>query len=191
MTMNELLLTAAEEQSNPLLPAAADLFWGSVSFLILLVLFWKYVLPRMHHALGERTQNIEAKLEQAERDRAEADQLLAAYRAQLAEAQAEAARIRTQAQAERKAVVAEARQEAQDAARQVTERALAQLEADRMQARAALARDVGRIAVTLAEKIVGEVLADREQVSASVDRFLDELEAAASDDVARTSAGQR
>lgn len=167
---------AAEAGQNPLLPAPADLFWGLVCFLILVALFARFVLPQMQKALRQRTAGIEAKLEQAERDRAEAERLLADYRTQLAEARGDAARIRTEAQSERRAIVDEARSEAQAVAQQVAERTQAQLQADIAQARGQLSREVGRIAVDLAGRVVGENLADTERTRSTVDRFIAEID---------------
>lgn len=177
--IDALVLAAegAKEAPNPLLPAPADLLWGSVCFVIFFLIFWKYVLPQLRKALDERTAGIELKLEKAEADRAEAQSLLEQYREQLADARQEAARIRAEAQSDRQAIVDEARGEAQAAATQVTERAQAQLASDRAQAKAELSREVGRIAVELAEKVVGAALADTAATRATVDRFLDELDA--------------
>lgn len=173
-----LIIRAAEEPegSAVLLPASYDILWSTVIFVVLLALFWKYALPRMQQALDERTAGIERKLEQAERDRAEAQALLEQYREQLAEARSEAARIRAEAQSDRQSIITEARQEAEAAAAAVAERAEAQLAAEAAQVRVGLARDVGRLAIDLAEKIIGETL-DAGRTQATVDRFLDELEA--------------
>lgn len=161
------------------LPPVNEIVWSAIFFGVLFLMFWKLVLPSMKKALGERSEGIEAKLEKAETDRAEAQQLLEQYREQLAEARADAARIRTEAQAERQSIVAEARTEAERAAAAVNERAQAQLVAEAAQARLSLSRDVGRLASELAEKIVGESL-DDSRVNATVDRFIADLEAAGS-----------
>ena len=169
------------EGTAVLLPASYDILWSSIIFVLLLLLFWKYVLPALQRVLDERAAGIERKLETAERERAEAHQLLEQYREQLAEARTEAARIRAEAQSERQSIVAEARSEAERAAAGVTERAHAQIVAEAGQVRAALSRDVGRLAVELAERIVGESL-DGDRTRATVDRFIDDLEAATAPD---------
>lgn len=175
--MPGLLLAVAEgEEHNPLLPAWYDILWSAVCFAIIFVAFWKFVVPKLKELEAQRIQGIEAKLEQAERDRAQAQALLGQYREQLAEARAEASRIRTEAQSDRKSIVEEARVEAQREAERVTERTHAQLQAELGQARAQLSREVGRIAVDLAGRVVGANLADTEPTRATVDRFLDELE---------------
>jgi len=176
----------APEGAGLFLPPLYEVIWSTIFFLIFFFIVWKYVLPAVKKALDERTEGIEKKLEKAESDRAEAQALLERYREQLADAREEAARIRAEAQSERQSIVAEARAEAQEAAAAISERTEAQLAAEAEQIRATLSRDVGRIAVELAEKIVGETL-DADRTSATVDRFIAELESAA-DDV-RASAG--
>jgi F-type H+-transporting ATPase subunit b len=127
--------------------------------------------------LDARAEGIEQKLEQAEADRAEAQALLEQYRAQLADARAEAARLRSDGQADRAAIVAEARTEAEAAARLVTEQAQTRIATDVAAARASLSRDIGVLATDLAERIVGESL-DTDRTRGTIDRFIAELEAA-------------
>ena len=59
----------------------------------------------------------------------------------------------------------------------VTERAQTQLTSEAAAVRAALSRDVGRLATDLAERIIGESL-DPRRTSATVDRFIADLDAA-------------
>src|SRR5690625_2233878 len=159
------------------IPPLYDIVWSAIMFAALFLIFWQYVLPAVKKVLDGRTEGIENKLEQAEKDRAEAQSLLEQYREQLAEARAEASRIRSDAQAERTSIVDEARTEAQQAASSITERAHVQLSAEAAQVRAALSQDVGRLATELAEKIVGESL-DSDRVSGTVDRFIADLDEA-------------
>lgn len=166
------------EGSAVLIPAIYDIVWSAVAFAIIFWLFWKFVLPQMQKALDARTEGIENKLEQAERDRAEAAELLEQYRAQLAEARAEAARLRADGQAQRASIVAEARTEAEQAARTVTEQAQTRIATETAAAKAALSHEVGALASDLAERIVGESL-DPARTSATIDRFIADLEAAA------------
>lgn len=165
------------EGSQILLPAIYDIVWSAVSFAIILALFWRFVLPQMKKALDARSEGIEKKLEQAEADRAEAAALLEQYRAQLAEARSEAARLRADGQAQRASIVAEARSEAEQAARVVTEQAQARIATDTAAAKATLSRDVGLLASDLAERIIGESL-DERRTRDTIDRFIADLESA-------------
>jgi ATP synthase, F0 subunit b len=145
----------APEGSAILFPASYDLIWGGLSFLIVLVLFWKFVLPRMKQVMDERADLIEGGIARAEEMQAQAQADLESYRQALAEAREEAAEIRTQAQADRRAIVDEARAEAAAAASAVTEAAEAAIERDRAQVVGQLTAQVGTLAVDLASKSSG------------------------------------
>ncbi|MCU0302195.1 MAG: F0F1 ATP synthase subunit B [Candidatus Nanopelagicales bacterium] len=177
--MNTVLIVAAEEP-NPLIPASYDILWGSVSFFILLAMFWKFVLPRFNQLVAERAERIEGGIERAKVMQAEAARTRDAYSAQLEAANKEAASIRTSAQSEGEQIIAAARAEATTQAAAVTARADAQIQAERAAAVGSLQRDVGDLAVQLASRIVGESLADDARARATVDRFIAELEANAS-----------
>ena len=85
-----LAVTEGGEEKNPLIPNANELFWGTICFAIFAGFMVKFVLPKAKVALDARTEGIEGKLAQAERDRDEAQVLLAQYREQLADARTEA-----------------------------------------------------------------------------------------------------
>jgi F-type H+-transporting ATPase subunit b len=167
------------EGSSVLLPPLDELILGIVAFVIVFWALAKLALPGIRKALEERTAAIEGGIERAEHREAEANALYEQYQAQLAEARTEAAQIRAQAQADKVAMVEEARREAADAAAAVTARAEAAIEADRASTMASLRRDVGTLAVTLAGKVVGESLEDDARARATVDRFIADLEAQA------------
>jgi F-type H+-transporting ATPase subunit b len=168
-------LAQAEEEKNILLPALGELIVGSIAFLVVFVFMARYAWPRISSTLAERTQNIEGKLDQAERDRAEAQTLLARYREQLDRAHGEAAEIVEEGRRRG----AEARREIVGRAEQESARILArgeeQLRVERERAIAEVRRDVGQLAVLLATRIIGESL-DAERQQALVDRFIDEIE---------------
>jgi F-type H+-transporting ATPase subunit b len=174
-------LAVEGEEKNPLFPNANELFWGTICFAIFAGFMMKFVLPKVRVALEERTAGIEGKLAQAERDRDEAQQLLAQYREQLTEARSEAGRIRTEAQAQRAQIVEEARAEARVEAARITDAATAQIASERQQVLTELRREVGGLAVTLASKVVGESLEDDARQRRTVERFLDSLDGQGAD----------
>lgn len=174
--MNVLAAGTAPEGAGILFPASYDLIWGGLSFLIVLVLFWKFVLPRMKAVMAERTDLIEGGIARAEALQEEARADLERYRQALAEAREEAAAIRTQAQADRRAIVDEARAEAAAAAAALTAAAEAAIERDRAQVVGQLTTQVGALAVDLAGKIVGQTLSDDSRVRQTVDEFIADLE---------------
>ncbi len=170
-------VVAAEETPNPLIPAVPDLVWGSLAFVIILVFFIRYALPRINAALDARREAIQGNIEKANETQKEAEAALEQYTAQLAEARKEAGEIRDAAREDGKKIIAEARDNASVEAARVTAAANAQLEADRKAAFVSLRGEVGTLAIDLAGGVIGETLSDDKRAQAVVDRFLADLEA--------------
>jgi F-type H+-transporting ATPase subunit b len=158
-------------------PNWTEVIVGAIAFFIVFFALWKVLLPRIMTTLDERTDAIEGGLERASQAQVEANRLLDQYKAQLAEARHEAARLRENAREEGAAIIATMREQAQAEARRITETARAQVEVDRQQAFASLRAEVGTLSVQLASKIVGESLDDEARQSRVVDRFLADLDA--------------
>jgi F-type H+-transporting ATPase subunit b len=166
------------ESENPLIPATYDILWGTISFFVVLFVFWKFVLPTFTKVANERQEKIEGGIEKAKVMQAEAERSREAYAAQLEGAAKEASAIRTSAHSDGDQIVNAARADAVAAAEAVTARAEAQIQVERAAAVGSLQRDVGDLALTLASRIVGESLADDARARATVDRFIAELEQA-------------
>jgi F-type H+-transporting ATPase subunit b len=166
----------AASSLGPLLPDVPELIIGTVAFLIVFGILAKVLMPRIQQTLQQRTEAIEGGLERAREAETEAGRVLEQYRAQLAEARHEAARLREQAKEEGARIIAEMREQAQAEARRVTDAAQAQIEAERQQVLTSLRAEVGALSVQLAGRIVGESLRDEARQRRTVDRFLAELE---------------
>lgn len=179
LTTTTAIMAAGEPTGlNLFIPAGYDIFWSAVVMVIIGVPFYLWVLPTFTRILDERTAKIEGGLNQAQEAQAEADALLADYKAQLSEARTEAARIREEARTEAGQIVSEAKDQAVVDAQRINENAKRQIESERQAAEVSLRGDVGTLATELASKIVGESLEDVARQSRVVDRFLDDLEAA-------------
>jgi len=161
---------------NPLLPDLTELIIGFIAFLIVFGILAKVLMPRISKTLQERTDAIEGGLQRAEDRQAEADRTLERYRAQLADARHEAARLRADAEARGAQIIAERREQAEAEFRRITEAARAHIEADRQQAVQSLRAEMGALSLQLASKIVGESLEDEARQRRTVDRFLADLE---------------
>jgi len=178
MTVTAVL--AQEQSHNPLLPETFDILWSTVCVVIIGLLFWKYVLPKFQEVLSERTEKIEGGIAKAEQAQSDARAALERYNAQLAEARGEAARIRDDARAQGQLIIDEMKVKAQQESERIIASGHNQLMAQRQQIVAELRTDLGRNSVDLAERLVGESLTDDGKRSATVDRFLDELDAMSS-----------
>jgi len=91
---------AAEAEHNPIFPLWQEIILGVIAFSVLCFVLIKFVFPRMEATFAARVDAIEGGIKRAEQAQAEANQLLEQYRAQLAEARTEAARIRDEARAD-------------------------------------------------------------------------------------------
>ncbi|GAB3580401.1 F0F1 ATP synthase subunit B [Amycolatopsis endophytica] len=171
-----ILANAVLAADNPVVPDYVELGLGLVAFLVLLFLLAKFAVPRFEALFEARAEKIEGGIEKAEKAQAAAAEALNRYRGQLADARAEAARIRDEAREEGERVRAELRAEAQEEARRLIARGEADLTEQRGRIAAEMRPELSRFAVELAERIVGESLADEAQRRGTVARFLTELE---------------
>jgi F-type H+-transporting ATPase subunit b len=173
-----LAYLAAESttEHNPIIPLWQELVLGSIAFALICYVLMKFVFPRMEETFRARVEAIEGGIKRAEEAQAEANELLEQYRAQLAEARTEGARIRDEARADAEGI----RQDVLAKAREESERIIAagrdQLAAQRESIVRDLRSEVGTLAVDLASRIVGESLADEARSRGTVDRFINELD---------------
>ncbi|MEV6015909.1 MULTISPECIES: F0F1 ATP synthase subunit B [unclassified Streptomyces] len=173
--MSHMLILAAEKE-NPLIPPIPELVIGLLAFVIVFgFLAWK-LLPNINKVLEQRREAIEGGIEKAEAAQTEAQSVLEQYKAQLAEARHEAARLRQDAQEQGATLIAEMRAEGQRQRDEIVAAGHTQIEADRKAAAQSLRQDVGTLATDLAGKLVGESLEDHARQSRVIDRFLSELE---------------
>lgn len=171
-----VIMAAAAEGPNPLVPKLSELIVGGVAFLLLFLFLRAKVFPVFEKTFAERRDAIEGGIQRAAQAEEEAKETLAQYREQLADARHEAARLREDAREQGAAIIAEMREQAQSEARRITEAAHQQIEADKARALTQLRSEVGTLATDLAGRIVGESLQDDARQRRVVDRFLAELE---------------
>jgi F-type H+-transporting ATPase subunit b len=180
-----LAAEGGESSHNPIIPIGEEIVVGTIAFAVLCFVLMKFVFPRMEQTFQARVDAIEGGIKRAEAAQAEANELLEQYRAQLAEARTEAARIRDEARADAEGI----RQDVLAKAREESDRIITagrdQLAAQRESIVRDLRAEVGTLAVDLAGRIVGESLADEARSRGTVDRFISEL------DSAGPSAGRR
>ena len=162
------------EAPNPLVPALYEVFWGAFGLAVVMLGMWKFALPAMRKTLDARADRIRNDLESAESQRLEAEGILGDYRAQLADAKTESARI-----------IEEARQTADDMKQQLAAKAqsdiadmrtqaAADIEAAKAQAIADLRGEVATLAIGAAEQGVGRNL-DQDTNVALVEAYINQV----------------
>ena len=158
-----------------LIPEIPDLVWGTLAFVVVLFVVIRFFVPRMTAMFDARADAIEGGLKRAEEAQAGAQQALENYNAQLAEARAEASRIRDAAREDAKKIRAELVEQAQADANRIVANAQTQIEAERTGALVSLRAEVGTLALDLASGVIGEALDDDARATAYVDRFLADM----------------
>jgi F-type H+-transporting ATPase subunit b len=171
-----MLYLAQSGTQNPLVPSAPELISGLIAFFIVFGILAKMLMPRIQKTLAERTDAIEGGIKRAEEAQAEAGRVLDQYRAQLAEARHEAARLREEAREQGAQIKAELREQGEAERQRLIDAASAQIEADKQQALISLRAEIGSLSVELASRVVGESLEDEARQRRIIDRFLAQLE---------------
>jgi F-type H+-transporting ATPase subunit b len=168
------LLAETVQSKNPILPSGAELVWGIVSFVLLFAILAKFAFPAINKSMQARTERIRTNVDEAQRVRDEAEQILRDYQAQLADARNEGNRVIEEARQAAEQLrrdlmrraeeeVAELRRRNEDDLRAAQERVMSQLQSQ-----------VRTIALDLAEKVVGANL-DRDRNLQLVDQFITEI----------------
>ncbi|WP_131768430.1 F0F1 ATP synthase subunit B [Candidatus Protofrankia californiensis] len=174
-----LQVIAQEEghhEENVLLPPLSELIVGGIAFGLLVGFFFWRIYPQIKRVYAERSDRVEGRLAHAEQAHQEAQALLATYRAQLAEAQDEAGRIRQDAREQGRQILEALRAQAGEEVAEIKARGEAQLAAERSQVVAQIRREIGDIALELATKIVGYELERDDRQRQLVDDFIAGLE---------------
>lgn len=165
-------------ESNFLVPNGT-FFVELIAFAIMFALLAKYVVPPINRAMTNRQEAIRKQFAELDEATASANAAEEQFKAQLADARHEAARIREEAREQGAQIVADMRTQAQAEAQRIVDHAHTQIEADRQQAFTSLRAEVGTLATQLAGRIVGESLDDDDRANRVVERFLDDLESSA------------
>ncbi len=172
--MNVVAAVTLAESTNPLLPKTNELIVGIVAFAVLFFVLWRTALPRANQTLEERTRNIEGKLEEAERERQEAENLLRSYRERLSHAEEEAQRVIDEARSNAERLRRDLMRKAEEEANRVIEQGREAIRGERDRAVRELRTEVGTLAVELATRVVDDSL-DRDRQLRLIDQYIDQL----------------
>jgi F-type H+-transporting ATPase subunit b len=143
-----------QKAPSPILPATNELIWGTISFVVLFFLLWKFAWPGIKTGMAARTERIRTDLDAADEAKADAQHLLDDYKAQLADAKNESARIIEEARQTADGLKHDAEQRLQTELADLRTRASADVEAAKTQAIADLRSEVATLAIGAAEIVV-------------------------------------
>jgi len=147
-----------------LTPSVGTIFWGTIVFVILLMLLAKFAWKPMLKAVKERESGIADSLALADKTKNEMLQLQAQNESLLKEARAERENIIKEANEVGKKLVAEAKDNAKSEADKMISDAQAAINAEKNSAMAEIKTHVAALSLEIAEKIVkGELSSDDKQ----------------------------
>ncbi len=163
-----------QKAPSPILPETNEIIWGAISFAVLFFLLWKFAYPGLKKGVADRSERIRTDLDAAEQAKADAEGVLVQYRAQLADAKTEAARIIEEARQQADAIKREQEQRLQGELAEMRSRAAADVEAAKAQAMADLRGEVAQLAVGAAEVVIERNL-DAATQQQLIDNYINSL----------------
>jgi F-type H+-transporting ATPase subunit b len=165
-----------QEAPSPILPERSELVWGIISFVTVFGLLARFAYPAIKKSMADRTERIRNSLDEADRAKTEAQQLLDDYQRQLADARNEANRIIEEARQSADQVRQDLIQRAEADAAELRQRSQADIEAAKNRAIGDLRAQVSELAIAAAEKVVERNL-DRDTNMALIDSYIEQMAA--------------
>jgi F-type H+-transporting ATPase subunit b len=159
-------------------PKGGLMIWTLIVFLITMWVLKRKALPVIQEFLDKRATAISDSIEQAEKTRQEADQILAEYRERLKEARQQADEIVTKSRKAAEAAQAEAVAEGKSKREQLVEAARADIEAETRRALERIRNEVADLTVLATEKVTRMKLTDEDHKEL-VEEALKEIDFAA------------
>ena len=139
-------------------PEPGLIIWTLVSFFILLILLKKVAFPPILKGMKKREETIKQQLEEAQKTKKEAENLLGDYKRQLAEARSEAQKIINEGKSLGENMRKEIVQKAQEESNQIVKRAQEEIELQKQKAILELQEKIADLSIMAATKIINKSL---------------------------------
>jgi len=156
-------------------PKFGTVFWTLLTFVLLVALLGRFAWKPLLGALEQREESIRQSIDQARKDREEAEALLGQHRELLGEARRERAEAVSAGRRDAEGLKAEILEEAKQQREQLLAQTKTQVEAGLKQARAELRTVAADLAIKAAEKLLVKNLDDPTQRKL-VEDYLSDLE---------------
>lgn len=134
-----------------------------VIFFVLMFVVAKFALRPLMSTMDARTKHIEDQISTAERNRSDAEKLVAEQKELLIQARNEAKEIVDRAKAQKELEADQIISKAKSEAERLMKDAKTEIELEKAKALASLREEVGALSIQLAEKLLGDSLDDKKQ----------------------------
>ncbi|HCY76191.1 MAG TPA: ATP synthase F0 subunit B [Ignavibacteriales bacterium] len=170
-----LVVSESESGGGGLLSVNGGLaFWTSLTFILLLILLTRFAWKPILSALKQREDAIKDSLEQAEKAKDEAKQILAQNQNSLSKAEDESKKIIEQSRLFAQNLKDQMIKDSKEEAKKLIEEAAAEIDRKKNAAFDELKNQIAEISVQAAEKILKENL-DAEKNRKIVDKYINEI----------------
>ena len=150
-------------------------FWMTVVFLVVLFILWKYGFPVIVKMVDERKAFIDESLKKAHEANERLANIQKEGESILQEAREKQAQILREAAATRDAIVEKAQDKARSEGARLLDEAKAAIEQEKKAAIADIRQQVATLSVEIAEKVLKQNLKDDKSQMDLIDRMLDEV----------------
>ncbi len=144
-------------------PGLGLMIWTLVLFLFTMWVLKKLAFPKIQEALDRRAKTIAESIDAAERQRKESDELLAEYRARLAEAREQADDIMARARKAAETAEAEATVAGKEKREELVAQAKRDIEAETRRSLEQIRSEVADLTVLATEKVTRKTLTAEDQ----------------------------
>ena len=166
MTPIAIITAAAEEDAGGsflVQPGIGLMIWTLIAFGITMYVLSKFAFPKISAALEERAQKVSKNLEESERTRQEADEVLAEYRERLKEAREQAEDIVARAKRSGDKARADATEEGKAKREELVAAARRDIEAETRRSLDGIRKEVADLTVLATEKVARKTLSADDQ----------------------------
>ena len=160
-----------------LIPSTGLLFWMTITFLVVFFLLWKFGFPVIPGMVKERQAFIDESLKKAHEANERLANIQKEGESILQEAREKQAQILKEAAETRDAIVEQAQNKARSEGARLLDEAKAAIEQEKKAAIADIRQQVAALSVEIAEKVLKQNLKDDKSQMDLIDRMLDDVSA--------------
>ena len=160
-----------------LIPSTGLLFWMTITFLVVFFLLWKFGFPVITGMVKERQAFIDESLKKAHEANERLANIQKEGESILQEARAQQAQILKEAAETRDAIVEQAQTKARSEGARLLDEAKAAIEQEKKAAIADIRQQVATLSVEIAEKVLKQNLKDDKSQMDLIDRMLNDVSA--------------
>ena len=160
-----------------LIPSTGLLFWMTITFIVVFLLLWRFGFPVITGMVKERQAFIDESLKKAHEANERLANIQKEGESILQEAREKQAQILKEAAATRDAIVEQAQTKARSEGTRLLDEAKAAIEQEKKAAIADIRQQVATLSVQIAEKVLKQNLKDDKSQMDLIDRMLNDVSA--------------